>query len=79
MLLNTSPGKALSSYFDCSKTSLFFKRFDNGYITWVNDDKPTWTIYSGGMAADPLVNISARPIPMEPMACPLLIFMHASY
>ncbi|EKM77365.1 hypothetical protein AGABI1DRAFT_122114 [Agaricus bisporus var. burnettii JB137-S8] len=41
--------------------------FDNGYITWVNDDKPTWTIYSGGLSADPLVNISARPIPMEPM------------
>ncbi|THV03459.1 beta-glucan synthesis-associated [Dendrothele bispora CBS 962.96] len=41
--------------------------FDDGYITWVNDDKPAWTIKAGGVAADPQVQIGARPIPQEPM------------
>ncbi|KXN92138.1 Beta-glucan synthesis-associated protein KRE6 [Leucoagaricus sp. SymC.cos] len=41
--------------------------FDNAYITWVNDDKPAWTIYAGGLATDSRSEISARPIPQEPM------------
>ncbi|EDR09611.1 glycoside hydrolase family 16 protein, partial [Laccaria bicolor S238N-H82] len=41
--------------------------FDNAYITWINDDKPAWTIMVAGMGADPQTEISARPVPMEPM------------
>ncbi|KAG8691066.1 hypothetical protein FRC11_007089 [Ceratobasidium sp. 423] len=39
----------------------------DGYITWVNDNKPAWTIRGAGMAADPIVEIGARPVPQEPM------------
>ncbi|KAF8890771.1 beta-glucan synthesis-associated protein SKN1 [Infundibulicybe gibba] len=41
--------------------------FDNAYITWINDGKPSWTIRSAGMGPDPLTEISTRPIPQEPM------------
>lgn len=37
------------------------------YITWINDGKTAWTMTGKGMAADPAVEISARPIPQEPM------------
>lgn len=47
--------------------------FDNAYITWVTDDKPSWTLYSGGLAADTRVEIGARPIPEEPMVCSFLL------
>lgn len=39
----------------------------NQYITWITDNKPAWTIKAGGMAADSRVDISARPVPQEPM------------
>ncbi|KAF7784634.1 hypothetical protein Agabi119p4_799 [Agaricus bisporus var. burnettii] len=41
--------------------------FDDAYITWITDNKPAWTIKAGGMAADSRVDISARPVPQEPM------------
>jgi beta-glucanase (GH16 family) len=41
--------------------------FDDAYITWVANAAPTWTLNVAGMAADLAVNISARPIPQEPM------------
>ncbi|EIN12881.1 glycoside hydrolase family 16 protein [Punctularia strigosozonata HHB-11173 SS5] len=41
--------------------------FDDAYITWVADDKVAWTLLASGMAADSAVEISARPIPQEPM------------
>ncbi|KAF5343900.1 hypothetical protein D9758_012135 [Tetrapyrgos nigripes] len=41
--------------------------FDGGYITWVSNGKPAWTIRSEGLAADARAQISARPIPQEPM------------
>ncbi|TRM64746.1 beta-glucan synthesis-associated [Schizophyllum amplum] len=41
--------------------------FDNGYITWISDAKRVWTMKSQGMAADPKVDIGARPVPQEPM------------
>jgi len=41
--------------------------FDQGYITWINDGKSAWTIMQPGLAADTRVEISARPIPQEPM------------
>lgn len=39
----------------------------DGYITWVSDNTPAWTIRGAGMAADPIVQIGARPVPQEPM------------
>ncbi|TFK37538.1 beta-glucan synthesis-associated protein KRE6 [Crucibulum laeve] len=41
--------------------------FDDAYITWVNDGKQAWTLYSAGMGPDSKTEISARPIPLEPM------------
>ncbi|TEB38988.1 beta-glucan synthesis-associated protein [Coprinellus micaceus] len=41
--------------------------FDNAYITWISDGNIAWTMRSTGMGADPRVEISARPVPQEPM------------
>lgn len=41
--------------------------FDDAYITWVNDGKRAWTLFSSAMGPDPDVEIAARPIPVEPM------------
>ncbi|KAJ7680330.1 glycoside hydrolase family 16 protein, partial [Mycena polygramma] len=41
--------------------------YDDGYISWISDDKLAWTIKAGGVAADSAVQISARPVPREPM------------
>ena len=37
------------------------------YITWLSDNKPAWTIRAGGVGADNMVDISARPVSQEPM------------
>lgn len=44
------------------------------YITWVSDGKPSWTLNAAGIAADPSVEISARPVPQEPMV--ILAYFH---
>jgi beta-glucanase (GH16 family) len=41
--------------------------FDNAYISWISNNALSWTLMSGGLAADTNVEISARPIPQEPM------------
>jgi hypothetical protein len=41
--------------------------FDDGYITWINDDKAVWTITAAGMGRDDRTEIAPRPIPQEPM------------
>ncbi|KAL5521746.1 hypothetical protein ACEPAF_2494 [Sanghuangporus sanghuang] len=41
--------------------------FDDAYIGWINDGVLAWQLNAGGMAADTQVEISARPIPQEPM------------
>ncbi|KAJ6593908.1 beta-glucan synthesis-associated [Mycena capillaripes] len=41
--------------------------YDDGYITWISNNKASWTMKSGGVAANPTVQISARPVPQEPM------------
>ncbi|KAM6498438.1 beta-glucan synthesis-associated protein [Amanita muscaria] len=41
--------------------------FDNAYITWVANGQVAWTLYSSGVAPDPIAQISARPISFEPM------------
>ena len=40
---------------------------DGAYITWINNDKKAWRVGAGGVGANPLTQISARPIPKEPM------------
>ncbi|KIM41990.1 glycoside hydrolase family 16 protein [Hebeloma cylindrosporum] len=41
--------------------------FDNGYITWINDGKPSWTIRGPGMGIDTLTEIGPRSVSFEPM------------
>ncbi|KAJ3806183.1 beta-glucan synthesis-associated [Lentinula aff. lateritia] len=41
--------------------------YDDAYISWIANGEQKWTINSGGTAADTRVEISARPIPQEPM------------
>ncbi|TEB12334.1 beta-glucan synthesis-associated protein KRE6 [Coprinellus micaceus] len=41
--------------------------FDNAYISWINNNLRAWTVYAEALRADPLVEISARPVPLEPM------------
>ncbi|KAI0660810.1 beta-glucan synthesis-associated [Cubamyces menziesii] len=41
--------------------------FEDGYITWVSNNKVSWTLLGPGMGPDPLVEISERPVPPEPM------------
>ncbi|KII94974.1 glycoside hydrolase family 16 protein, partial [Plicaturopsis crispa FD-325 SS-3] len=37
------------------------------YVTWVASNTVSWTLKVAGLAADPKVEISARPVPQEPM------------
>ncbi|KAF8640087.1 hypothetical protein AX17_001327 [Amanita inopinata Kibby_2008] len=41
--------------------------YDNAYVTWLSDNKVSWTIRSEGVGPDPTVQISARAVPQEPM------------
>ncbi|TFK43746.1 glycoside hydrolase family 16 protein [Crucibulum laeve] len=41
--------------------------YDDAYITWVSDNKISWTLNAGGVGPDSSVEISARPVPQEPM------------
>ncbi|KAF5316923.1 hypothetical protein D9611_003892 [Ephemerocybe angulata] len=41
--------------------------FDNAYISWISNDAVAWTMLSGGLEPDAAVQISARPVPQEPM------------
>ncbi|KAF9036131.1 glycoside hydrolase family 16 protein [Hymenopellis radicata] len=41
--------------------------FDDAYIEWVSDNKFAWRLNAAGMGADSGVEISARPVPQEPM------------
>ena len=42
------------------------------YITWVSNNKQSWTLNVAGLGADSRVEISARPVSQEPMVrvCP---------
>ncbi|KAF8351645.1 glycoside hydrolase family 16 protein [Amanita rubescens] len=37
------------------------------YITWLSDNQSVWTIRAGGLGQNQNVQISARPVPQEPM------------
>ncbi|KAJ3736703.1 glycoside hydrolase family 16 protein [Lentinula guzmanii] len=41
--------------------------FDDAYITWINNGKAAWSLNVAGVGADSEVEISARPIPQEPL------------
>ncbi|KAK1230580.1 hypothetical protein PQX77_006317 [Marasmius sp. AFHP31] len=41
--------------------------FDDSYISWINDGQQVCTVMGAGLGADPRVEISARPVPQEPM------------
>ncbi|KAF7300831.1 hypothetical protein MKEN_01309000 [Mycena kentingensis (nom. inval.)] len=41
--------------------------FDNAYITWITDNKRSWTLLSSGVGPNPQSQIAARPIPQEPL------------
>lgn len=40
---------------------------DGGYVSWIANDAVAWTLDAEGMAADPVTEISDRPIAQEPM------------
>jgi beta-glucanase (GH16 family) len=40
---------------------------EDGYVTWVSSGKPSWSMKAGATGANPRTQISARPIPEEPM------------
>ena len=52
---------------------------DGAYITWINNDQPAWTLNAAGMGPDPIVNISQRPVPQEPMVGRNIIVLFVSY
>lgn len=37
------------------------------YIAWITDDKLAWQLNVAGMGTDTTAEISARPVPQEPM------------
>ncbi|KAJ7901836.1 beta-glucan synthesis-associated [Mycena olivaceomarginata] len=41
--------------------------YNDAYITWISNNKIAWTIKAPGVGANPTVEISARPVPQEPM------------
>ncbi|TFK99447.1 beta-glucan synthesis-associated [Pterulicium gracile] len=41
--------------------------FDEGYVHWVVDGNQAWSLRGAGLGADPLTEISARPVSFEPM------------
>ncbi|KAK0234993.1 glycoside hydrolase family 16 protein [Armillaria nabsnona] len=40
---------------------------DGAYMSWINDGKVSWTLNAAGVGAQSEVEISARPVPQEPM------------
>ena len=45
------------------------------YISWINDGVLAWTIQAAGMGPDPIAEISARPVPQEPMVRMTLVLL----
>ncbi|PIL37320.1 hypothetical protein GSI_01013 [Ganoderma sinense ZZ0214-1] len=41
--------------------------FEDGYITWISNNKISWTLNGPGLGPDDLVEIQERPVPGEPM------------
>lgn len=49
------------------------------YISWVSNGQPAWTLKASGVGPDNEVQISARPVPQEPMVCSLSLRTSTSY
>ena len=56
--------------------SAYPKEREKGYITWVTDGKPAWTMQADAVAENPRTEIGRRIVPEEPMA--MIINLHAS-
>ncbi|TFK68206.1 glycoside hydrolase family 16 protein [Pluteus cervinus] len=69
MLISDSSISELNSFVGSvtQQATSVVTRYDDAYISWISDGKPSWTIRAPGLGSDPLVNISARSIPQEPM------------
>jgi len=39
----------------------------DAYVTWISNNRASWTVFSAGMGPDSMVQIGERPIPEEPM------------
>lgn len=53
--------------------------FDDAYISWISSNQLAWTLQAAGMGADSIVEISARPIPQEPMYLLVNLGMSTSF
>ena len=40
---------------------------NDGYVTWVSDDRLAWTVRGAAMGANAVSMVSERPVPQEPM------------
>lgn len=45
------------------------------YISWVSDNQASWTLNAAGVGPDPVVDISARVVPQEPMVGALTLHL----
>ena len=52
---------------------------DGAYISWINDNQTAWTFKAAGMGPDPIVNISQRPVPEEPMVGHYVVFLFSLF
>jgi len=66
MLLSTNQGK-LESVSKKHQLSLFYFRFDEGYITWVNNKQLAWTLLGPALRPNSKTEIGSRSISQEPM------------
>jgi len=68
-LSNTNPGCYQRGGTGCFATYGFEYKpgYDNAYISWINNGLLAWTLNPGAVGANTAVEISARPIPQEPM------------
>ncbi|KAF9016764.1 glycoside hydrolase family 16 protein [Hymenopellis radicata] len=53
--------------------------YDDAYIEWVSNDKSAWRLNAAGVGADTTAEISARPIPQEPMLWGTIDFEHLTF
>ena len=47
----------------------------DGYITWISDDKASWTMNAGAVAPDPVSGAGQRVISEEPLVSALDSFV----
>ncbi|KAG8884997.1 hypothetical protein FRB97_002504 [Tulasnella sp. 331] len=40
---------------------------NDGWITWISSGEASWTAMAAGMVGDPVVNVTQRPVPEEPL------------